>query len=369
MLTTIQQWGWWLQGYRIWRADSAQSASVAFAMWQAVSGEAGVYIGSQTAVSGSAPVTGAWNEVDLATPINLSSGIVYVPQYGLAGNFPNTNNYFGSGDPASGGVTSAPIFAYSSASGSAPDPFTDTQMGVSIASDDPTSVYAVTASNDFNGWIDMVLTNVAPAGATFRGFPNMPRVVNGSNQAGSYTLGLQFSVSEACTVSKVWHYSPSGASALPSWCGIWAVSGESIYAQQASPSWSGAAGSGWVYCTNFPATSLAASTQYKVSTFGDPGATWFTVITGYFTSGGAAASGIVNGPLTIPATGSASPSQGSANSGATLAYPGTDLPSAENDWIDIEVQPQSAAASSTGLIAGVADDEMNWSKLRFLGVV
>ncbi len=65
---------------------------------------------------------------------------------------------------------------------------------------------------------------------------------------GQQTNGLEFSVAQPCTLTGIWFYSASGAGALPVEVGLFTVSGETLVFSNASPSWSGAAASGWVRC-------------------------------------------------------------------------------------------------------------------------
>ena len=81
----------------------------------------------------------------------------------------------------------------------------------------------------------------------------------------AYTLGNQSSLSEDCTLTGIWWWSGTGAGDLPSACAIYAVSGETVVSgtEDDSPSWSGAAGSGWVKCSYDGTVTLLASTAYK----------------------------------------------------------------------------------------------------------
>ena len=69
----------------------------------------------------------------------------------------------------------------------------------------------------------------------------------GSSAAG-YTLATEFQLSQSCTLDNIWFYSASGATALPTRCAIWNVASQTVVTgtDNTSPSWSGAAGSGWV---------------------------------------------------------------------------------------------------------------------------
>ena len=107
-----------------------------------------------------------------------------------------------------------------------------------------------------------------------------------------------------------------------------------------SPSWSGAAGSGWVSCA-YSGVTLPAG-DYKVAVFYGGGSKWYQVTTSYWGSGGPGASGITAGPLTAPGPSAAtSPGQGTYNPGS-WAYPQSygSGGNGENYWVDVEVTPE-----------------------------
>ena len=121
--------------------------------------------------------------------------------------------------------------------------------------------------------------------------------------ASPYTLGMQFSVSQSVSLTGIWFHSATGASVLPAQCVIFngdttaQVSGT----LNTSPSWSGAAGSGWVKCSYGGSVTLIPGVHYVVAVLYDTtGSNWYSGQNGYWTSG-AGASGITNGPLSAPA--------------------------------------------------------------------
>ena len=106
-----------------------------------------------------------------------------------------------------------------------------------------------------------------------------------------------------------------------------------------SPTWSGAAGSGWVACA-YSGVTLPAG-DYKVAVFYGGASDWFLFTTGYWGGGGPGANGIITGPLTAPSTSAAtSPGQGTYHA-ASWAYPDTygNAGNGENYWVDVEVTP------------------------------
>lgn len=159
-----------------------------------------------------------------------------------------------------------------------------------------------------------------------------------------YTLGIQFSVTTSgATLTGIWFYSAASAAELPTTIALYQVTGTSLVTSQA-PSWlsgpggsAAAAGSGWAYAALTTPPALTSGTAYKACVTCNPTGNWYSATASYWTTGGAGAGGITNGPLNAPNTGGASPSQDSLNVSGTLAYPGTASGNAANFWIDPEV--------------------------------
>ena len=350
----------WLSGYHWYVAASGQDTNPAggtkFALWQIWGNSQQTFVPGSTVTSGTL-TAGAWNFVALATPLLLAQGAVYEAAIGYvaASGFPLTANQFGASQPYSAGITNGPLHAYGSSTGSDPTPFTRVQMPFSTAGNDPAVI--MPGLNDLNDilWLDVQVTDVAPASPRYRIFPNMPgATLTGGSQSLAYTLGMQFSLSQSCTLQKIWHYSSPGSTVLPTRCAIWAVSGQTVVSgtDNTSPSWkkpdgtAASAGVGWIYVDySASGVTLAPSTNYKVSTFtNDNVDPWFGATTGYWTSGGNGSAGLAQGPLTAPNSAGASPGQNSWNTGITWTYPNTST-SPENDWIDVEVAPVVSAPS------------------------
>jgi hypothetical protein len=76
------------------------------------------------------------------------------------------------------------------------------------------------------------------------------------------TAGIEISVSVAGTLAGLWLYSPPGESltSLPTEIALYTVTGTTLVTSQ-TPSWSGAAGSGWVFAAFSSPPSLTASTD------------------------------------------------------------------------------------------------------------
>ena len=163
-----------------------------------------------------------------------------------------------------------------------------------------------------------------------------------------YTSGVQFSVSEACTLTAIWYYSPSGAAVLPGTIALYEVSGTVLVASQAA-SWSGAAGSGWVRAPFTSPPALTASTAYKGCVFYAGGSEWYGLSDPSYYTTGAGAAGIMNGPLTAPNNAGASPGQCSYATGGSLAYP-DESDAGANNWVDIEVTASGTAHTATAAL-------------------
>jgi hypothetical protein len=336
--------GVWLDGYWWWVCSSGQSTSKQeFALWCLYSGPngTGTLVANSTVTSGTL-TPGQWNYVPLAAPLPLAIDATYIAATGVNGSFSDTNSQFGGGDPYSAGITNGPLTAYSDPSGSLPSPFHTNQGVFSVAGTDPTANMPTQGSGGDNFWMDVQVDTTSPAGTSYRLWPSYPRLPGAlSTDTTGYTLAIEFQLSKAGTLNNIWFYSAPGAAALPSRCGIWDVSSQTVVSGtgNTSPSWSGAAGSGWVACA-YSGVTLPAG-DYKVAAFYGGGSEWFQVTTNYWGNGGSGASGITAGPVTAPGTSAAtSPGQGTYHQGS-WAYPLTYASggNGENFWVDVEFTP------------------------------
>jgi hypothetical protein len=339
---TVTSGGCWLDGYWWWVCASGQSTSPQpFTLWQNYNGQQGNVVPGSTVTSGTL-TAGQWNFVPLAAKIPLATGATYVVATGFSNGFPDTNDQFGSGQPYAAGIVNGPLTAFSDASGSLPSPFKTAQGAFSVAGTDPTASMPIFGSSSSNFWVDLQVDTTPPAGASHRLWPSYPTITGHINSdVTGYTLGTEFQLSQSCTLDKIWFYSASGAGALPTRCGIWSVSSQSVISgtDNASPSWSGPAGSGWVSCS-YSGVTLPAG-DYKVAVFYGGGSKWYQTAIGYWNNNGTGASGITSGPLTAPGVSQASsPGQSTYHTGS-WAYPTTYETSTpgENYWIDVEVTP------------------------------
>lgn len=169
-----------------------------------------------------------------------------------------------------------------------------------------------------------------------------------TSDAAAYTMGVQFSVSQAATLTAVWFYSAAGAGNLPATIALFSVSGASLITSQAA-SWSGAAGSGWVRAPFTVPPVLTSGVSYKACIFDAGGNNFYASINHYWDTG-AGSGGITSGPLSAPNNAGGDHGQDTFHQSAALTYPDTSF-NATNYLVDAEV-------TASALITG--DDDMPW---------
>lgn len=352
--------GLWLNGYYHWvPGTNGDTGARKFALHQLTDTGQGVQhalVPNSTVTSGTL-TAGQWNFVPLATPIQLSGGVPYVAAYGYSAvqGFPDTQNQFGAGNPYSAGITNGPLFAYSDQGASAPEPFTTNyNQGIfSTGGTDPAATFPSTGDVHSNFWIDVQVSDTAPAGAQYRLFPSQPYPVNWVNDtANPFNLAVEFVTAKAGTVGQIGFYSEAGAIQLPTDVAIWTgLSGSpSIVpgSHLSSVSWSGAAGSGWVYAT-YPGGLALPAGDYKASVLNSSGTSIWNATTNTYWTTGPGASGITaGGGLSAPSAAAATGAQQSTyNPGTTETYPGTYAGVGSNYWVDVLWTP---SASGSGLL-------------------
>ncbi|HEX4830205.1 MAG TPA: hypothetical protein VH478_03820 [Trebonia sp.] len=373
----------WFEGYWWWVATTGgQSTSPQkFCLWQ-MDGSGTAHLISGSVVT-SGTLKAGWNWVPLATPIALSvanntrnstlstdGGAVYIASTGFTGPFPITAGQYGAGGAYANGILSGPLLGYSDQTGTAAPPsigYNLMQGEFGTAYTDPTIAPPNNnSSNSSNFWLDVQVSDTAPSGysGSYRLFPNIPVVVTNVAAEDTFqqTTGTMFTLSEACTVGKVWFYSspqlqqPAG---LPASTQIWDMNAKDVVAgSQLTASWSGAVGSGWVY-NNYASASLTLPAgDYAVAVFNPGGKTFYVENRGYFgthfqNTMGAAPSGFSNGPLSTPGQDAANTKWGADFGNSLYLFTSTGVPTfpagwdtnddGENRWIDIEVTPSGSA--------------------------
>jgi hypothetical protein len=353
-LTTGMQW---LDGYWFWvpeDGDTAPSGGFRFALWDIYASGPAASLVSGSEVTASTLTAGTFNYVALSTPLQLAPGELYEAVIGwtVSAGIPLSAGQFGSGDPYSGGITNGPLFGWPNL-GSAANPYawaTTYGMGQGLFSSssgsDPTAAFPENSSGSDLFWVDVQVSSTSPAGyaGSYRLRPNAVALGTTSNTvtdtASNFTLGVEFSLSQACAIDNIWFYSAPGLTQLPTGIGVYNVSTQTLTASSASPSWSGSAGSGWVSAAL--SGTLAASTNYKAVVVNGAGSPvqWNQAITDFWDpSAGWGGSGLTAGPLTYPDTSDAtSPGQASYNAGAVITYPETNA--GPYDYgVDIELTP------------------------------
>lgn len=172
------------------------------------------------------------------------------------------------------------------------------------------------------------------------------------NDATRYVMGMQFSLSQNATLSGIWFYSASGANALPIGCALYLITGANTGTNVSgstnlSPSWSGAAGSGWVKCSYASGPVLAAGSNYRVCILKDASTQVYSA-TGHYWDTGAGQNGLTSGIITAPKNASADGGNQDAFQTGATDFSAGNYPiqsfNAGNYWIDVEVTTSAPAA-------------------------
>lgn len=314
----VTQGGQWFEGYWWWVCGSGQSTSpVKCALWNAYqpSGISGTLISGSVITSGTL-TAGQWNWIPLPVPVPLAIATTYIAAIGVNGNYPDTTAQFGSGDPYSAGITSGPLSAFSAQNGSNPDPYTLIGNGIlSTAGTDPSVTIPGTASATYdNLWVDVQISGAVPAGYSGP-FPVWPNKYDAdtyttADSSVNYVVGTEFWLSEPCLVDQIRYFSPPGTAQLATSVTIWNVVTQAQAYNNTSPSWSGAAASGWVSMT--PSGVTLQPGAYRVTVFNNAATPdgWSAKRFGYWGGGGTVpgggpqvtAAGLTLGPLYVPST-------------------------------------------------------------------
>jgi len=349
----VTQGGLWLQGYYWWCPAGGDTGAQKFALWNVTSTSGGTLIPAATVTSGTL-TAGAWNYTALTAPIQLAIGTQYLACTGwtAVNGFPISNSQFGSGDPYAAGITNGPLYAYSDGTSGGSSPATPNipqgAFGDVSGHADPSVYMPVQGSSSSSFWVDVLVSSTAPSGyaGSYRIWPakyDVAATGTGTDASDNYILGTEFTLSQVCALDNIWFYSPAGVTQLPTQCAIWDVATQTMVpgTLSTSPSWTGAAGSGWVACAYSGATLPAG--DYKTSVWnGNATPSGFNVYSlNYFTTG-AGANGITTGPVTVPSvTTATSPGQCTyETSGTTFLYPSQYVATeGQSYWVDVEVTP------------------------------
>jgi Domain of unknown function (DUF4082) len=163
-----------------------------------------------------------------------------------------------------------------------------------------------------------------------------------TSDGSAVSLGMQFSLSQPAALTGIWFWSPPGAGSLPDACVIYLVSSATQVAGtlSSSPSWSGAAGSGWVKATYDGSVTLAAGVSYKVVVHHAFGSDFYGATSHYWDTG-AGQNGQASGIITAPDNAGGDGGQDTFTAGNSLAYPSSSF-GAANYWVDVEVSAGTA---------------------------
>lgn len=371
---SVTQGGMWLEGFWWWVPTGGDTAAQKFCLWS-IYGVGKDQLVPNTTVTSGTLTAGSMNYIPLATPVQLAIGTLYVCATGwqpVAG-FPDTNNQFGSGQPYVGGITNGPLTAWSDTPNGGTYGFTapTTNWGMNQGlfgtgsngtNGDPTLNFPAAQSNSSNFWIDVSVSDTAPSGysGSYRIWPQKYDAPGtGIDAAFNYVLATEFSLSSTCTLNNIWFYSPSGATQLPTQCAIWNVSTQTTVSGtlNTAPSWSGAAGSGWVSCAYSGVT--LPSGDYKTSVWnGHASPSGFNEYTPLYFTTGFGTNNIVSGPITVPnVTNATTPGQCTYQTNTTtFVYPNQYVSSGTPGqcyWVDVEVTPLTTVTVS-GVTASVS---------------
>jgi len=333
----------WLQAIGIWvpaGGDTSPPGGYKTQLWQGLTSTTAQAIAG-TSATATGLTAGAWNFITLPSPVPLTCGDTpYVAGVGWTSvnGFPDTQNQFGFGQPFAAGFTSGQLFAYSDQGASAAIPTGAPQGGFSVVASPPQ--YPDASSNSSNFWVDVLTSDTAPAGYTgpYELYPNN----TGGNLSVVVDLNVNYNVGTEVALASgpgiigypllgYKYVSPATAASLATRASLWTVDatglirGEIANTVIASPSWSGAAGSGWV-TANLTPNAIVPPGKYVAAVYNSAGAGggWNAKdsVTSAFGAGGPLASGISNGPLSAPAQASASTcyDYNGANGGATPPF-------------------------------------------------
>lgn len=287
----------------------------------------------QTATWNGAIASG-WIFAPFRAPVNLVPGVLYKAAMHVpfaSGNWNITAASYWSSGAGGSGITSGILTAPSDA---AAGNFQNSYVsGSSIQ-------YPNTSTSAANIWMDVQVT--ASPTTSYTAFKQVSNALAATNDNGAYTMGMQFQNSFPFYLNAVWFYSPFGSGELPETIGVYNVPAQSLVHSE-TPVWSGPSGSGWVRAAFMQPPLLNASTNYKAIILKTGGTNnWYAAYTHYWDTTGPGASGLTNGPMTIPNNTNALNGQTGGggqdvfNAGSALNYPNNAF-NAGNYWVDAEV--------------------------------
>jgi len=414
----------WMTGYWWWvcplisgGGHFQSTGPTKCALWQVDKAGTAHLVPGSVVTSGTL-TAGQWNYIPLAAAIPLSLGgtasgtpqtanvnndsiAVYVIAVGCNSSFPDTNNYWGSGQPGDTLPASGPLLSYTAAGGTRPIPISPgapPQGCFSTAGSDPSLTFPGSASGTDNFWADIALadyTTGAPAAAPLRLWPSFPTFATAANGDTTAAMsGTAFTLSRACSLAKIWMCNPPGSTGLPSRAGIWTTPGHALVAgtdSGAGPAWknstgaAASAGDGWIYVDYSGAGVTLPAGSYLVGFFNGNTVKCYPDPPNYFFAGsnpvgGAAVGGpgqagiswgagiltapnVASGPvLTYDDASGSHPGQCAYQPGPTSFGPPLTF-EATADWgetrtADVEVIPLATSTAA----AAAASDELHFAR-------
>lgn len=303
----------WFQGFWWWvcPAGGQSTAAQKFVLLPinqgSGHGQAATAIPAATVTSGT--LSSGWNFIPVAAPLLLTQQWTYMVTTAFANAFPSVSGEFSSTGIHSAGITNGPLFAFSDQGASAPDPFANFQCSfINGASPfDPAVTFPGFQNGGFNVYLDVQVTDTAPSGATYRLFPNLLASVantldwDATATTTSFTVGNTFSLSQPCSLQKMWYFSDPACTLLPSRIGIWDVGTQTVVSgtDNASPSFKkpdgtvGAAGNGWLYVDYSGAgITLPLGRNMIAAVFSAGGAAWRASSNPFWGTGGLGGSAV-----------------------------------------------------------------------------
>jgi hypothetical protein len=196
---------------------------------------------------------------------------------------------------------------------------------------------AARAIIDASGATDSMSQSYTPGGGTaYRLWPGgmgaagAPGSDAGDN--GSYTMGMEFVLSQAATLTGVYWWRATSTSGFPSQVGFYDVLSQTLLAApEAFPN--PGATTGEIKVTLATPIPVAAGV-YKVVVFANPGVAWYSATGAYWLTG-PGSGGITAGIIHAPDNPSSDDGQDTFNTATSIAYPGSTFNSA-NYWVDLE---------------------------------
>lgn len=162
------------------------------------------------------------------------------------------------------------------------------------------------------------------------------------------TNGLHVHVSAPSVMQGIWHWSSASDTQLPTSVGLYVIttlgtSGTLVTSNTAT--WSGAAGSGWVYAAFTAPPALSPGTEYMAVKFrNDAVNRWFS----YYSVTWPVSSGILTAPMDEATSAT---SQGWYNIGTSMAFPTTQTSTAGSNFgMDVSVSTLSSGLLMTGIV-------------------